>query len=137
MRSTGTVAEMRDRLLTYVWTLMAKYSENRVNTGAIHFWDRESQPSFDAMLCITSELLYAADNTKKAMVSFQVEKDGVGLKGVNEQVIVQYKPDWNRVNSMCLCDRSIFISNCQGIVQINAENGECRLLVRLLNQCVC
>jgi hypothetical protein len=35
---------------------------------------------------------------------------------------------------MCLCDRSIFISHCQGIVQINAENGECRLLVRLLNQ---
>jgi hypothetical protein len=72
---------------------MDKYSENHVTTGAIHFWDRDSQPSFEAMLCVTSELLYAADNTQKAIVSFQVEKDGVGLKGVNEQVIVQYKPD--------------------------------------------
>lgn len=134
VRSTGSVAEIRARLLTYIRTRMDKYSENHVTTGAIHFWDRDSQPSFEAMLCVTSELLYAADNTQKAIVSFQVEKDGVGLKGVNEQVIVQYKPDWLRINSMCLCDRSIFISHCQEIVQINAENGECRLLVRLLNQ---
>lgn len=87
--------------------LTAKYSDNHVNADEIHFWDCDRQPSFEAMLCVDSELLYAVESTQKAIVSFHVEKDGVGLKGVDQQMIVQYSPGWIKINSMCLCDQGI------------------------------
>ena len=70
-------------------------------------------------------------------MSFLVEKDGIGLKGVLQRVIVQYSPGWRKINSMCLCDGKhihISISHCHGISKINLDSGEYRLLVELEDQ---
>ena len=111
MPSTGTITEITQRLQTYSQTLVAKYRHNNVKTDEVHFWDCEKQPSFEAMACADSELFYAAECSQKAIASFQVEKDGVGLKGNNLQMVIQYSPEWCKVNSMCLCDSSIFASH--------------------------
>ena len=86
------------------------------------------------MACADSNLFYAAECAQKTIVSFQVEKDGVGLKGIDLQIIIQYSPGWHKVNSMCLCGSSIFTSHSQGISKVSLESGKCMLLVELLNQ---
>ena len=86
------------------------------------------------MACAYSELFYAAECSQKTIVSFQVEKDGVGLKGNNLQMIIQYSPEWRNINSMCLCDSNIFASHYQGISRLSLESGECMLLVGLSDQ---
>ena len=86
------------------------------------------------MVSADNELICRAECSKKALMSFQVEKDGVGLKVTNQQVIVLYSPGWPKINSMCLCGSSIFISQCQGVSKINLKSGECRLLVELVDE---
>ena len=133
VQSTGTVAEITSRIQAYSNSQTKKDSQNNVKGDQIHFWDCEEQPSFEAMVCADNELMYGAECSKKTLMSFQVEKDGVGLKGTNQQVIVQYSPGWRKINNMCLCGSSIFISQCQGVSKINLESGECRLLVELVD----
>ena len=132
--STGTMAEITQRLQTYSQTLSAKYHRSNVKTDEVHFWDCEKQPSFEALACADSELFYAAECSQKTIVSFQVEKDGVGLKGINLQMNTQYNPEWRKINSMCLCDSNIFASHCQGISKLSLASGECVLLVDLSAQ---
>ena len=90
-------------------------------------WDRETQPSFEDMVCVDSELIYAAEVIEKSIISLQIEKDGVGLKGTNIQAIIPYRTTWRKVNSMCLSNGNLFISHGQGISKINLETCECRL----------
>ena len=70
------------------------------------------------------DLFYAAEHIEKSIISFQIEKDGVGLKGVNMQaiVIVSYRPSWQKVNSMCLNNGNLFLSHAHGISEINLKN---------------
>ena len=134
VQRTGTMAEITERLKTYSQTLAAKYSRNNVKADEVHFWDCEKQPSVEAMACADSELFYAAECVQKAIVSFQLEKDGVALKGNNMQMVIQYSPEWRKINSMCLREGSIFASHCQGISRMSLESGEGMLLVELSNQ---
>lgn len=129
VQSTGTVAEITSQIQAYSNSLTKKYSQNNVKGDQIHFWDCEEQPSFEAVVCEDNELMCS----KKPLMSFQVEKDGAGLKGTNQQVIVQYSPGLRKINSVCLCGSSIFISPCQGVSKISLESGECRLLVELVD----
>ena len=86
------------------------------------------------MVCADSELFYAAECSQKAIVSFQVEKDGYSLKGRNLEMVNPYLPGCHKINIMCLCDSSVFTSHCQGISKVSLESGECMLMVELLNQ---
>ena len=65
---------------------------------------------------------------------FPEEKDGIGLKGINLQMIVHFSPEWDKIKSMCLCGSGIFASHCQGIRRLTLESGECTMLVELSNQ---
>lgn len=98
-----------------------------MRSDEIHFWDRETQPTFEAMACVDSDLIYAPESNEKSIFSFLVEKDGVRLKGTNLHPIVAYGVTWQKVNSMCLCTGNLFVSHAQGI--INLETLECRLVV--------
>lgn len=91
--------------------LAAKYRLNNVKTDGVHFWDCEKQPSFEAMACADSELFNTVEVSQKVIVSFQVEKNGIGLTGNNLQMVIQYSPEWRNVNSMCLCNSSILASH--------------------------
>ena len=71
-----------------------------VRNDEVHLWDRETQPSFKAMVCADGDFIYAAEVIKKLIVSLQIQKDGVGLNGINLQVIVPYETTWRKVNSM-------------------------------------
>ena len=68
--STGTVAEITARLQRYSQALTDKYSDSNVKADNIYFWDCENQPSFEAMVCADSELVYAAECSWKVIVSF-------------------------------------------------------------------
>ncbi len=127
--SHGTVAEITSRLKKYSESVQRQYSSHNVGNDEIHFWDRETQPTFQAMACADSDLIYAAESNEKSIISFLIEKDGVGLKGTNLQPIVPYNVTWQKVNSMCLCNGNLFASHAQGISAINLETLECRLVV--------
>jgi hypothetical protein len=81
------------------------------------------------MACVDSEFIYVAESNEKSIISFVVEKDGVGLKGTNIQPIIAYGVSWQKVNSMCLCNGNLFVSHAQGISAINLETLDCRLVV--------
>ena len=86
------------------------------------------------MVCADCDLIYAAEVIEKAIISLQIEKDGVGFKGTNLQAITPYRTTCQKVNSMCLSNENLFISHAQGISKINLETCECRLVVELNDQ---
>ena len=79
-------------------------------------------------------MIHAAEVIEKSIISLQIEKDGVGLKGTNLQPIILYGPTWRKVKSMCLTNGKLFISHAQGISEINLETCECRSVVNLDDQ---
>ena len=125
----GTVAEITSRLKKYSESVERQYLSHNVGKDEIHFWDREMQPTFEAMVCADNELIYAAESNKKSIISLIVERDGVGLKGSNLQPTVPYGAMWQKVNSMCLCNGNWFVFHAQGISAINLKTLECRLVV--------
>ena len=122
----GTVAEISSRLKKYIESVKNQYQGKSARSDEINFWDKEIQPSFEAMVCVASDLIYAAEVTNKSIVSIEVERDGVGLKGNNLQRIFSYGNTWGKVYSMCLSNRSLFVSHVQGISMINMETSECQ-----------
>ena len=55
------------------------------------------------------------------IVSFHVEKDGVGLRGVDKQEIVKYEHSWQKIYSMFLHVGCIILSHCEGVRKISLE----------------
>lgn len=89
MQSTGTVAEITSRIQAYSNSLTKKDSQDNVKGDQIHFWDCEEQPSFEAVVCEDNELMYRAECSKKPLMFFQVEKDGVGLESGECRLLVE------------------------------------------------
>ena len=83
------------------------------------------------MLCADDELIYAARKDVRAIVSFQVQKDGVGLRGVNRQEVIKYDHLWRKIYSMCLCEGSLFLSHCKGISKVSLDSAQCKTIVQL------
>ena len=127
----GTVAEISSRLNKYFESVKNQYRGKSARSDEINFWDKEIQPNFEAMVCVASDLIYAAEVTNKSIVSIEVERDGVGLKGNNLQRIVSYGNTRGKVYSMCLSNRNLFVSQVQGISMINMKTSECKLAVKL------
>ena len=55
--SRGTVAEITSRLKKYSKSLQRQYSRHNVGNDEIHFWDRQTQPTTEAMACVDSEFI--------------------------------------------------------------------------------
>ena len=132
--STGTVAQIKERLNLYSSSLRSKYRQNNVKLDEIHIWDSERQPSFETMVCTDAELIYAARKDVQEIVSFQVQKDGISLKGVNMQEIIKYGHSWQKIFSMCLCKGELFLSHCEGISKVSLQTAECNTLVQVNNE---
>ena len=130
LSSTGTVAQIKERLNLYSSSLRSKYRQ----LDEIHFWDSERQPSFETMVCADTELIYAARKDLQEIVSFQVQKDGVGLRGVNMQEIIKYGHPWQKIFSMCLCKGNLFLSHCKGISKVSLQTAECNTVVPLSDE---
>jgi len=111
--------------------LTARYTQQNVRLDEVHFWNLERQPSFEAVLCAGDEMVYVARNDIQVIVSFQVQKDGLGLRGVNMQEIIKYAHSWRKIYSMCLCEGNIFLLNSEGIVKVSLERVECNAVVQL------
>ena len=90
LSSSGTVVQIKKRLNLYSSSLRFKYKHNAVQPDEIHFWASERQPSFETMVCKDGELIYTARKDVQEIVSFHVQKDSVGLRGVNMQQIIKY-----------------------------------------------
>ena len=72
-----TVREIKERLKIYSSSPKSTDILDNIKANEI-----ERQPSFESMLCADDELIYAARKEIQVIVSFQVEKDGVGQRGV-------------------------------------------------------
>lgn len=134
LSSVGTVKELKDRLKRYSTSLKSRYEQNNIQPDEVHFWNFDTQPSFESMVCVDEDLIYAARDDSQVIVSFQVEKDGVGLRGINMQEVIKYRNTWRKVYSMCLSGRSIFLSHCEGISKVSLETDESVNIVQLINQ---
>ena len=75
----------------YYETVNDQYLAHDLRNDEVHFWDRETQPNFEAMVCADGDFIYAAEVIEKSIVSLQIQKDGVGLNGTNLRVIVHYE----------------------------------------------
>ena len=76
----GIIAEITSRLKKYSEAVKHQYLTHTVRNDEIHFWNRATQPSFEAMVCVDSDLIYAAEVINKSIISVQIEKDGAGVK---------------------------------------------------------
>ena len=133
-RSTeGTVQELKNRLQRYHTSLKAKYEQKNIQLDEVHFWNSQTQPSFESMFCHDEDVIYAARNDTKVIASFQVEKDGVGLRGVNLQEFMKYGNLWRKIYSMCLCEGNIFLSHCEGISKVSLESAESTNILQMTN----
>lgn len=83
------------------------------------------------MVCADAELIYAAREDMQENVSFQVQKDGIGLRCVNMQEIIKWWYSWQMIFSMCLCKRNLFLSPCEGISKVSLQTAECNTVVQL------
>ena len=106
----------------------------QVLTKKMVAWMARLTSVFEAMVVADRDLFYAAEHIEKSIISLQIEKDGVGLKGVNMKAIVSYRPSWQKVNSMCLNNGNLFLSHAHGIRKINLETCQTSLVVELDNQ---
>lgn len=86
------------------------------------------------MVCADAELIYAARKDVQEIISFQVQKDGVGLRGVNMQEFIKYGHSWQKIFSMCLCKENLFLSHCEGISKVSLQTAECNTVVQLSNE---
>ena len=111
-----TVREIKERLKIYSSSPKSTDILNNIKANEI-----ERQPSFESMLCADDELIYAARKDIQVIVSFQVEKDGVGQRGVNMQEIMKYGHSWQKIYSMFLHMGCIFLSHCEGIRKCSLE----------------
>ena len=59
------------------------------------------------MACVDSTLLYAANPSDGHITSIHLEKNGIGLKCVRQEVISAYDEGWNHVHSLCLKGKSL------------------------------
>ena len=59
-------------------------------TSDIVFWDRRQQPSFEAVPCADSALLYAANKLDQQAVGLTVDKDGYGVRCNWEDTVLVY-----------------------------------------------
>ena len=78
-------------------------------------------------------MIYAARNDTKVIASFQIKKDGVGLRGVNLQGFMKYGNSWKKIYSMCLCEGYIFLSHCEGISKMSLESAESTNILQMIN----
>ena len=131
LSSAGTVAEIKVRLAKYMASLKKVYAESKMEFDEVNFWDSQQQPSFEAMVCADHELIYAARNDTNMIVSFLLEKDGVGVRGVSFQEIIKYGKPWGKIYSMCLSNGAIFLSHSDGIGKVSLETLEFTILVQL------
>ena len=56
-----------------------QYLAHDVRNDDVHFSDRETQPSFEAIVCADGDLNYVAEVIEKTIFSLQILNDGVGL----------------------------------------------------------
>ena len=98
----GTVQELKNRLQRYHTSLKAKYEQKNIQLDEVHFWNSQTQLSFESMFRHDEDVIYVARNDTKVIASFQVEKDGVGLRGVNLQEFMKYGNLWRKIYSMFL-----------------------------------
>ena len=75
LSTEGIVQELKNRLQRYHTSLKAKYEQKNIQLDEVHFWNSQTQPSFESMLCHDEDVIYAARNDTKVIASFQVEKD--------------------------------------------------------------
>lgn len=133
--STGGIAvEIASRIKKHLENVKRKYSSKNVQTDVVHVWGREIQPCFEAMTCVDSSLIYAAETRQRSIVSLQVERDGVGLMGTNLQPVAPYGSTWQTINSMSITDGILFVAHDQGITKINLATSESRTVVHLDSQ---
>ena len=129
----GTIQELKDRLQRYHTSLKANYERKNIQSEEIHFWNVQTQPSFKSMLCHDKDVIYAARNDTKVITSFQVKKDGVGLRGVSLQEFKKYGNSWRKIYSICLCGGNIFLSHCEGICKVSLESVESTNILQMTN----
>ena len=67
------------------------------------------------------------------IASFQVEKDGIGLRGVNVQEFMKYGNLWRKIYSMCLCEGNIFLLHYKGISKVSLESAESTNILQMTN----
>ena len=74
------------------------------------------------MVCVDSKLLYASQNSggdQRKIVQLILQSDGVRLECIEEHATVSCDEDWGKVDSMCINDSYIFLSNQRGIIRID------------------
>ena len=84
------------------------------------------------MVCVDNRLLYAAENSRGSqskIVQLILERDGVGLRCIEEHCIVSYHEDWEKINSMCINENCLFFSNQRGISKLDLSMRQHSLIV--------
>ena len=67
----------------------------------LNFWNEQIPRRFESIYFIDLQLMYAACTTGKRIVSVNIQKDGIGLRG-NYEALISYGSKWQEVSSLCI-----------------------------------
>ena len=80
---TGTVAEMKSRIVNHIATLKRDYEGKGFHSDHINFWDDQDQNcyQFEALHVVDNGLLYGAYMKGHSIHSITLKRDGYGIRG--------------------------------------------------------
>ena len=81
----------------------------RFDGDDIVLWDRQQQPSFEAVTCVDSALLCAANKLDRQVAGLTVDKDGYDVRCNGEDTVLVYHECWEKIDSLCVNDSSLFV----------------------------
>ena len=122
------------RINSHIKELTNLYAARKFDGDDIIFWERQQQPSFEAVTCVDSALLYAANKLDREVVGLIVEKDGYGVRCSREDTVTVYHEGWEKIDSLCINDSSLFVSHKKGISKVGLQTKEHILVVDMPNE---
>ena len=114
---TGNVPTLRRHLAQHLEGARKAYLDTEgvfKRPMQLNFWNEQIPKRFESIYFIDLQLMYAACTTGKRIVSVNIQKDGIGLRG-NCEALISYGSYWQEVSSLCISRNHLYIAHTSGV----------------------
>lgn len=112
--ANGNVPTLRKHLAQHLEGVRKAYLDKGFSSDQLNFWNEQIPKRFESIHVIDLQLMYAACTTEKRIVSVNIQKDGIGLRG-DYEALINYGSDWQEVSSLCINRNQLYIAHTSGV----------------------
>ena len=110
----GTVPVLKARLQTYIAKKEREYHSTRLSKTTVNFSDAGKSYNFESLTLIDQDFLYGGCSSEKAVMSVELKRDEIGLKGIVDS-LCSHKDYWGAVKSLCVSNGEMYVAHLTGI----------------------